>query len=388
MLPPKPWLLTAAAAVGAVAFTASVPAQAQSHRSAPAQPTPTAERASGFSTVTNDLNGPRGVDAVTKRKILVAQADGTFSKVIRRLDGPAKVVNLGKVPDTGLAPAIAQGRHGTVWILTGAGGEPGGPVVAGSSTLYKWRPGWSAPKAFKNIAAYQARHPDPYNLADDPGESNPFGLAALSDGSVLVSDAANNDLLRVKPNKRVQEVAKLKPRTVAVPPGLPATDPQSGEPLPPAGTMIPSEPVATSVTVGRDGFWYVGELRGFPATPGTSEIWRIKPFTKNNVCDPVHPRRGNCKRWKDGLTSIVDLGSGANGIYVVELSKMSWLQMELGTPGSEIGGLFYVHRVRGHKVTTELAKGRLQQPGGVDVIRGLKFVTAPIFGPGNLYKIR
>ena len=44
------------------------------------------------------------------------------------------------------------------------------------------------------------------------------------------------------------------------------------------------------MTVGSDGYWYVGELRGFPATPGTSEIWRIKPGTVGAVCDPEKPR--------------------------------------------------------------------------------------------------
>lgn len=339
-----------------------------------------------MTTVTSDLMGPRGVDAVSKRKIFVTQADGTFSKVVRRLDAPAKVVDLGKVPDTGLAPAIARGQHGTLWILTGAGGEPGSPPVAGATTLYKWRPGWAAPKAFKDIGAYQSRHPDPYDLENNPGDSNPYGLAALADGSVLVADAAGNDLLRVKPNRRVQEVAMLRPRTVPVPAGL--SSGPDGPPLPPAGTMMPSEAVATSVTVGSDGFWYVGELRGVPATPGTSQIWRIKPYTTNNVCNPVHPRRGKCKRWTDGLTSIVDLGTGPRGIYAVELSKKSWLQMEGGAPGSDIGALIYVHRANGHQVKTELAEDQLHMPGGVDAFGGAKFVTAPIFGPGNLFKIR
>ena len=64
------------------------------------------------------------------------------------------------------------------------------------------------------------------------------------------------------------------------------------------------------MTVGPDGYWYVGELRGFPATPGTSQIWRIKPGTIDAVCDPEKPWRGRCTRYADGLTSIVDLGAG------------------------------------------------------------------------------
>ncbi len=208
-------------------------------------------------------------------------------------------------------------------------------------------------------------------------------MQPLRDGTVLVSDAAGNDLLRVHRNGRIETVARLKTRTVKVPrTACRANDPE-GNPLPPAGTPIDSEAVATSVTVGSDGYWYVGELRGFPATPGTSEIWRIKPGAVGAVCDPEKPNKGHCKRFADGLTSIVDLGAGHGSIYAVELSKMSWLQMELGTPGSEIGGLF---RIRGHH-HEELVPGQLRQPGGVDVSRDDIYLTGPVFGPGSLMKL-
>jgi hypothetical protein len=191
----------------------------------------------------------------------------------------------------------------------------------------------------------------------------------------------------VFPSGKIITVARLKPRTVEVPEELPDTDPD-GNPLPPAGTPIPSEGVATSVTVGADGHYYVGELRGFPATPGTSQIWRIHPGSKNAVCDPEKPYKGACKRYADGLTSIVDLGADRRGnIYAVELSKQSWLQFELGTPGAEIGGLFKVSR-HGHKIR-ELVPDQLVLPGGVEATRGGDlFVTSPIFGPGALYEVK
>src|SRR4029450_3304746 len=125
----------------------------------------------------------------------------------------------------------------------------------------------------------------------------------LPDGSVLVSDAAANDLLRVYPHGRIITVARLKPRGVAVPHELRHVG------FPPAGTLLPSEDVATSVTVGADGYYYVGELRGFPATPGTSQVWRIAPGSVNAVCDPEAPATGACRRYADGFTSIVDLGA-------------------------------------------------------------------------------
>jgi hypothetical protein len=185
--------------------------------------------------------------------------------------------------------------------------------------------GADSPRAVADIAAYQGTDPDPYNLADDPSESNPFNVALLPDGSVLVSDAAANDLLRVYRNGKIVTVARLKPRVVPVPDELPDVG------FPPAGTMLPSEAVATSVTVGADGYYYVGELRGFPATPGKSQVWRIKPDSVNAVCDPEAPRRGNCQRYADGFTSIVALGAGDDGsIYVVELVKQSWPTFSLG----------------------------------------------------------
>jgi hypothetical protein len=104
-----------------------------------------------------------------------------------------------------------------------------------------------------DIAAYQQTDPDPYDLEGVPEESNPYGVAALPDGSALVADAAGNDLLRVYPNGRIVTVARLKPRVVRVPAALP--DEIDGEPLPPAGTPLPSEAVATSVTVGADGYY-------------------------------------------------------------------------------------------------------------------------------------
>lgn len=322
------------------------------------------------------FDGPRGVDVDQAGRIIVGASDGSVSVVTDRGRHP-KVRVIGSVPG-GFAPAVAAGRPGTVYALTG-GGEPG----TGAATLYVLRHGKPA-KPIADIAAYQQGDPDPYNQEGETTESNPFGVAALKDGSVLVADAAGNDLLRVYPDGHIVTVARLKPRTVEVPEGLPPEF--DGEPLPPAGTPITAEAVATSVTVGSDGYWYVGELRGFPATPGTSQIWRIKAGTRNAVCDPERPNTGDCRRFADGLTSIVDLGAGSHGsVYAVELVKESWFQWELGLVDPPVGGLF---RVRPGGARTELAAGQLILPGGVAAgSHGRLYVTGPIFGPGALSRI-
>lgn len=336
------------------------------------------------------LESPRGVDALGHGRTLVTEADGTFSLVIEKKRRDPKVVELGSVPG-GFPPAIAGGPHGEVYVLTGAG-EPG----TGAATLYRWRWGDDSPTPVFDVAAYQQGDPDPYDLEDLPEDSNPFGVVALRDGTVLVSDAAGNDLIRIWPETGdAVTVARLKPRVVSVPEGLPPTDPE-GNPLPPAGTPIPSEGVATSVTVGPDGYWYVGELRGFPATPGTSQIWRIRPGSVDAVCDPEKPgswraRHGShsspCTRYADGLTSIVDLGANRSSVYAVTLSKQSWLAFELGAPGAEEGGLYRVGRSHHGSWVKELVPGQLVLPGGVDIADDDTYVTGPVFGPGALSRI-
>jgi hypothetical protein len=346
------------------------------------------------------LNGPRGIDVINRRTTLVTEGDGTFSLVRQRAGKPARVIKLGQlVSGEETPPAISMGRHGTIYLLTGGSPPPDARTApsfrtghtsaarqsvtaAPGATLFKWRPGWAAPKPIADLAAYAAAHPDPYDQENFPQDSNPFGVTALRDGTVLVSDAAANSLLRVWPHRamkhRIKTVARLKPRLVSTPAGIPGG--------PPAGTPILAEAVATSVTVGRDGFWYVGELRGFPATPGTSEIWRIPAGTTNAVCKPNKPHKGVCKRYADGLTSIVDLGAGDRGIYAIELSKMSWLMMDPGTPASTIGALMLV-KPKGHKHRIhEMVPNQLVMPGGVDVGRRIQ-VVGPIFGPGALMKV-
>jgi len=247
--------------------------------------------------------------------------------------------------------------------------------ILGAATLYRWTPGAGGARVLANIAAYQKTDPDPFNLADPPEESNPFGVALLPDGSVLVSDAAANDLLRVYPNGTIVTVARLKPRLVDVPAELGG------------GGTVPSEAVATSVTVGADGYYYVGELRGFPATPGTSQVWRIAPDSVNALCDPETPSSGACQRYADGFTSIVALGAGPDGsIYVVELVKQSWLQWESGLVDPPIGGLFRIPPGGGPAI--ELAADLLILPAGIAVAQdGTVYVTSPVFGPGAISRI-
>jgi len=332
-----------------------------------------------LSPVVEGLDSPRGIAVGPAGRVLFTQGDGSFGEAVTKGNNAgtaAAVTMLGGVPATYIAPAIASDGRGQIYVLT-AGGPPG----SGAATLYRSTAGGMRPVA--DIAAYQQTDPDPYNLADDPAESNPFGVATLPDGSVLVSDAAANDLLRVYPNGRIITVARLRPRMVPVPPEIVPFG------FPPAGTLLPSEDVATSVTVGADGYYYVGELRGVPATPGYSQVWRIAPNSVDALCDPEAPNTGACRRYADGFTSIVSLAAGRDGsIYVAELVKQSWFQWsELHLVDPPIGAVFRIPPGGGAAV--ELAPGELLLPAGLAVGRdGAVFVSNPVFGPGAVSRIQ
>jgi hypothetical protein len=321
------------------------------------------------------LDGPRGVAAGPHGKLVVTQANGTVSRIVRKGPDRGDIIKIGKVPNTGLAPAVDINRRGQIFVVTTDGESKG------AGKLYRIRPG-KGRTMVADIKKYQRRDRDPFDLEKNPKESNPYGLAALKDGSVLVADAAGNDLLRVMPNGKIHTVARVKPRIVK--------SPNLGEEGPPPGTKMPAEAVITSVAVGKDGSYYIGELRGFPATPGTSQIWRIKPGARNAVCDPAKPNKGKCKRHADGLTSVVDLETGPNGsVYAVELSKMSWLALEAEPPveGAAEGALIKI--AHDTSVKREIAKGKLFIPGGVERTRGGKvFVTTPMFGPGAVLRVK
>ncbi len=168
-----------------------------------------------------------------------------------------------------------------------------------------------------------------------PPDSNPFDVAALNGGKALVADAGGNSLLIVDQQGNVDWVATLPQEFVS-------TDNVKnlvGCPTPVPGfefvctfpPSMPAEAVATSVAIGPDGAYYVGELKGFPAPTGESQVWRIEPGTLHAECG-TSPA---CTVVADGFTSIVDLTFGPDGtLYVVEMDEASWLAVEF-----QLGGL-------------------------------------------------
>jgi hypothetical protein len=261
---------------------------------------------------------------------------------------------------------VAEGPDGSGWAI-------GGDLV-----LYRQDVGGDI-EAVLDIPAYQAGDPDPFDQEGNPTESNPYGLAVLPSGDALVADAAGNDLLRVTPGGVATTIALFDVETVStdhLPPGMG---------LPPT---IEAESVPTTVTVGPDGWLYVGELKGFPFRPGTSRVWRIDPNADGVVCSVPDSDPG-CSIYGTNFTAIQDIAFSRHdrSLYVYELAGEGVLAFEEGFETGEFPPAVLL-KVKGQK-RTELATGRLSEPGGVVAAnRGNVFVTDGIFSDGRLVRVR
>jgi len=202
------------------------------------------------------------------------------------------------------------------------------------------------------------------NPAGDVLESNPFDVHSLSGEQALVVDAAANDLLRVDDEGGVDVVAWFPVELVSTA-DLKALLGCPGSGAGPCFTpdMLPAQPVPTSVAVGPDGYYYVGELKGFPAPQNESRIWRIAPWASWAECGAD----ADCELLFDGgFTSIIDLAFGPDGLlYVVELDENTWFAANL-PPAALAGGT--------------ISACDVEAPACVEVATGLPLPTAITFG--------
>lgn len=188
----------------------------------------------------------------------------------------------------------------------------------------------------EDLGAYEAAA----NPTGDEVDSNPYGILALP-GKRVVADAGANALNEVAANGAIQTLAVFPDRLVEAPPFLE---------LPP-GTLIPMDTVPTSVALGPDGHYYVGQLTGFPFPVGDANIYRV-------------PAQGGVPEvYAGGFTAIIDLAFGADGsLYVLEIAKNGLLDAFIFNDWT--GALI---RVAPDGTRTEIAAGALFAPGGVAV---------------------
>lgn len=320
------------------------------------------------SVVASGLDNPRGIDVGADGRVFVAAAGhggaaggfGTSGRIVV-IDHGAVRTYVGGLPsamsDEGEVTGpvnVALDARGDAVAVIGGGPQAVDPRF---NTVLRLRP--PAGRILGDIQSYQNSDPDPTDIdpVPNPYDSNPYGIAVLDGARTLVADAGNNDLLLVGPTGRIVTVARFPNQMIStafLPPffGIPND------------IELPAEAVPTSVAVGPDGYWYVGELKGFPFTPGTSRIWRIAPSARGVTCDPA-ATSGPCTLYMDGFTSITGLDFGPDGsLYVVEMVKAGVLNAFIG--GDVTGALW---KVKGG-TKTELVPGRLTLPDDVAIARG------------------
>jgi hypothetical protein len=247
---------------------------------------------------------------------------------------------------------LSVDRRGHLRVVFGLVGDPrfrsglgSGATALGQLSRLHGRSGRLTPEA--DLARYEQQHnPDPLSA-----DANPYGMASSPDGTAVV-DASGNDLLLVRPDGTIELLAVLPTR-------VPAANPQD---------MV--EPVPTTVTVGPDGAFYVGELTGFPYYKGEATVWRVVPGRAPTV-------------YADGFTNIVDITFDEHGrLIVLEIAKEGLFADNPGHSGDTVTGRLV--RVDGNGSQTDLATNGLENPGGVAYAgHGVFYVTNRTMGVGD-----
>lgn len=244
-------------------------------------------------------------------------------------DASSGVVTLWGVTDImlpGITDISTLGR-GSMWATVGGGEDPESDSGQG---LFRLSKGHNHKIA--NLFAFEETN-DPDGAGID---SNPFDVESLGGRAALVADAGANDLLRVDNQGHVKVLAVF-PDEVVSTDNLHDLVGCPDDPIPEfAGfcelDQLPAQAVPTSIAIGPDGYYYVGELKGFPAPTGVSRIWKVAPGASWAECGSSP----DCQKVFDGgFTSIIDLAFDKDGyLYISELDEDSWFAVEALGGGS------------------------------------------------------
>ena len=272
--------------------------------------------------------------------------DGSVTDVVTGI--PSLATEDGQMFAIGPNDLSLQGR-GNLFFTIGFGGDPATRGEFGPNGARLARFARATPEGRWRLLADLGQFEADNNPTGDEEDSNPYGTLALA-GKQIVADAGANALLEVRANGTVTALATFANRLVDAPPFLG---------LPP-GTQIPMDAVPTSVALGPDGHYYVGQLTGFPFPVGGANIYRV-------------PAEGGTPEiFATGFTHIVDLTFGPDGsLYVLEIAKAGLLA---AFSADEWTGALI--RIAPDGTRTELVPGDLTAPGGVAVDRdGTVYVT-------------
>lgn len=262
--------------------------------------------AASVTTVMSNLDNPRGLAFGPDGALYVAEAGrggagpcvvlrgtpqcyGPTGAVSRLLDGVQERVVEGLPSYADPEAAEVSGPQDVAFlgrlggqVSIGLGADPAeragfGPAGSQFGTLVRFAPDGSW-EVDVDVSAHEAAH----NPAGGPVDSNPFGLT-VHRSLRYVADAGANTLLRIDAAGGIATVATFPSRPVR-------------------GT----DAVPTTVELGPDGAWYVGELTGVPFTDGAARIYRLG----RAAAPEIHLQ---------GFKTIIDMAFGADGsLYVLE----------------------------------------------------------------------
>lgn len=311
-----------------------------------------APAASADDVVADNLTSPLGFAVAPDGSVYVAEA---FAGLLTKVAPNGDRQEIASAPPGSGTSGVALSPKGNVFYTLSLPPEQGTPPETSLAVAY---PGGKT-KTLASLSAFEeANNPDSVNTygilrhgacyndfskfpkflgpAQYPGqiESNPYAVAWESASSLLVADAAGNDIVRVHRGK-VSTVAVLPPikqlldkQTVRKQVRVinRKLEKRGKDPVPRnsldscIGKKYASNPVPTDVEIGPDGDYYVSTLPGAPELPGTSKVFRIDSGT------------GDLSVVATGLTSGTDLAVADDGtIYVTEIFAF---QLAMIAPGS------------------------------------------------------
>ncbi|HEX7107161.1 MAG TPA: ScyD/ScyE family protein [Acidothermaceae bacterium] len=249
-------------------------------------------------------------------------------------------------PDQGTSATgpsdVSVAADGTLYFVVGLGAPPADrdAITKASAPGGSFAALWSA-KAdgtgltkVASLGDYEAAHnPDNGIVPTSSLDTNPYSVL-VSGSTALVADAGGNDVLSVnRSTGAVSTAAVLPPLFAPAPPFLNLKP----------GTMLPTQPVPTSLAAGPNGATYVGQLTGFPFPQGGASVFTLTGTTLTPFAS--------------GFTNVIDETVGPDGnLYVLEIAHNSLL----GAP--PVGALLRVSPNGGSK---QLLLNNLNFPGGI-----------------------